>query len=76
MPQVRKILGYFVELKLSLSTEIDFVVTIRRGLLSVPDPRSCIGSLSALGPMHDLWQTNGVAQSISWSAREGKQIRN
>ena len=54
MPQVRKILGYFVELKLSLSTEIDFVVAIRRGLPSVPDPRSCIGSLSALGPVHDL----------------------
>ena len=54
MPKVRKILGYFVELKLSLSTEIDFVVAIRRGLPSVPDPRSCIGSLSALGPVHDL----------------------
>ena len=54
MPQVRKILGYFVELKLSLSTEIDFVVDIRRGLPSVPDPRSCIGRLSALGPVHDL----------------------
>ena len=22
---------------------------------SVPDPRSCIGSLSALGPVYDLW---------------------
>ena len=46
-----------MELKLSLSTEIDFVVAIRRGLPSVgsvPDPRSCIGSLSALGPVHDL----------------------
>ena len=54
MSQVRKILGYFVELKLSLSKEIDFVVAIRRGLPSVPDPRSCIESLSALGPVHDL----------------------
>ena len=54
MPQVRKILGYFVELKLSLSTKIDFVVAIRRGLPSVPDPRSHIGSISALGPVHDL----------------------
>ena len=26
----------------------------RRGLPSVPDTRSCIGSLSALGPVHDL----------------------
>ena len=53
MPQVRKI-GYFVELKLSLSTEIDFVVAIRRELPSVPYPRSCIGCLSALGPVQDL----------------------
>ena len=34
MPQVRKILGYFVDLKLSLATEIDFVAAIRRGLPS------------------------------------------
>ena len=54
MPQVRKILGYFVELKLSLSTEIDFVVAIRRGLPFVPDPRSCIGSLAALRLVHEF----------------------
>ena len=57
-----------MELKLSLSTEIDFVVAIRRGLPSVPDPRSCIGSLSALGPVHDLIDSK---QSIIGSATEG-----
>ena len=62
-----------MELKLSLSTEIDFVVAIRRGLPSVPDPRSCIGSLSALGPVHDLIANDVVAQSISGSATEGKE---
>ena len=60
MPQVRKTLGDIVELKLSLSTKIDFVVAIRRGLPSVPDPRSYIGSLSALGPVHDSKRRRGA----------------
>ena len=79
MPQVRQILGYFVELKLSLSTEIDFVVAIRRGLPSVPDPRSCIGSLSALGPVHDLIdskQRRGVIhQWVCYGGYRGFDIR-
>ena len=37
-------------------------------LPSVPDPRSCIGSLSALWPVHDLWVwliANGVVGAIN-----------
>ena len=40
-------------------------------LPSVLDPRSCIGSLSALGPVHDLIANDVVEQSISGSATEG-----
>ena len=40
----------------------------------MPDPRSCIGSLSALGPVHDLWliASDVMALSISGSDTEGK----
>ena len=37
----------------------------------MPDPQSCIGSLSALRPVHDLIANDVVAQSISRFATEG-----
>ena len=38
---------------------------------SVPDPRSYIGSLNGLKPVHYLIENDVVAQSISESATEG-----
>ena len=35
--------------------KVDFITFHPNPLPSVPDPRSCIGSLSALRPVHDLW---------------------
>ena len=45
-------------------------------LPSVPDPRSCIGSLSALRPVHDLIANDVVAQQSVGLLRRVPVIRN
>ena len=47
---------------------MQFLPDVKLYIPSVPDPRSCIGSLSALGPVHDLIDSK---QSIIGSATEG-----